>query len=200
VVFLAVKPYKMAEVLAGLAEVVTSRHLVISVAAGVRLATVERMLPEARVVRIMPNVAARVSASMTAFVLGKRARRDRALVKKLLSAFGDCIELPENKFDVFTALAGSGPAFLAHCLDRMIAGAVAGGLGKAEALAAGIATLRGTGLLLKELNLEPAALVHMVATPGGTTEAGLRVLDSRPVNERLARTIAKAAERSRQLS
>lgn len=200
-VVLAVKPQQLDAVLAELAPSARSSHLFLSIAAGKRIETIEALVPRARVVRVMPNVACLVSEAMSAFCLGTRARpSDRTTALRLLSAFGRAEEVPERLFDVVTALSGSGPAFFALLLLRLAEGAEAQGLPGPQARSFARQTLLGTARLLHEHDLSPESLIAMVSSPGGTTVDGLGVLD-RPATAALLRdTIAAAARRGRELS
>jgi pyrroline-5-carboxylate reductase len=201
VVFLAVKPQDLDAAMAGIADAVRSDHLVISIAAGKQLEQMESMLPEARVVRVMPNLPAVVSEGMSVFCTGRRVSdEDRHAVGRLLSCFGKVLELPEAQFDAVTALSGSGPAFLAHFLDLMVEGAVKLGLAEKDAYVLAEQTMLGTATLLARGGYSTRELIEAVSSKKGTTVAGLAVLTGEPIGDTVARTLAAAAERSRELS
>jgi len=200
VLFLCVKPQELAAALAPIADGITGRHLVLSIAAGKTLSTLEQLLPRARVIRVMPNLAASVGAGMSAYCAGSRARpADRRKAAGLLAAFGRAIELPESAFDAVTALSGSGPAFFAYALDALVGGAVKQGLRREDALALAEQTMLGTARVLQEQGVAPADLIASVASPKGTTAEGLAVLDGSDVKDVLEQVIAAAARRSREL-
>lgn len=201
VVFLSVKPQDMAAALEPLGRLFTAKHLVLSIAAGKRLAFFESLLPRARVVRVMPNLAASVGEAMSAFCAGARVRdADRRRTARLLGAFGKVVELDESLFDVVTALSGSGPAFFAYLLEALVAAAVKEGLTRRDALLLGEQTMLGTARVLMEKGIEPAALIRSVRSPKGTTAEGLAVLDEAGVGRVMARALVAAARRSRELS
>ena len=201
IVVLAVKPQNLAEVLAQIAPAVTPKHLVISIAAGKKIAGIEALIPGARVIRVMPNVACLIGEGMSAFAAGSRATaEDRRTAAALLASFGQAVELPEEQFDAVTALSGSGPAFFAYVLDRLAEAAVAEGLDRESAARLAAQTMLGTARLLMEKRLPPRELIAMVASPKGTTVAGLGVLDASPIGQILRDTISAAAKRSRELS
>lgn len=201
VVVLAVKPQQLDSLLAEMAPLVTEDHLLLSIAAGKRLAYFEARLPAGRVVRVMPNLAALVAASMNVFCLGGRCREgDRAVVSGLLSRFGKALELEESLFDAVTALSGSGPAFIAYWIESAVKGAMALGLAEADARLLALQTLHGTGRLLAEGKFTPEALIRAVSSAKGTTVAGLEVLTRTTLADDLQRTLAAAAARSRELS
>ena len=200
-VFLAVKPQELNAVLDDISAAVTGRHLVISIAAGRRLSSIESRLPRARAVRVMPNLPALVSEGMSVFCAGSRATAaDRKRTVRLLSCFGRVLELPESHFDTVTALSGSGPAFFAYVLDAVVRAAVGQGLARKQAKLLAEQTMLGTAKLLMQQHIDPLDLVRAVASPKGTTEAGLKVLEPSSVAKVLERTIAAAAVRSRELS
>jgi pyrroline-5-carboxylate reductase len=201
ILFLAVKPQNLGDVLAGVAADVTEEHLVVSIAAGKRIAFVQSYLSLAKVVRVMPNMATLVAEGMSVFCAGEGVTQaQRGMVRELLSCSGKVLELPEASFDAVTALSGSGPAFFAYLLARMVDGAVAEGLERADALLLAEQTMLGTSRLLIERGVDPEDLIGSVASAKGTTAAGLDVLDGSQVGGELARTIAAAARRSRELS
>ena len=201
VVFLAVKPQHLSDAMASIAPATTARHLVISIAAGVRIGTIEKALPKARVVRVMPNLPCQVYEGMSVYTMGHRTTSaDKRTVAKLLASFGKAMLLPESKLDVVTALSGSGPAFLAYCLDCMVAGAVKNGLTRRAALELGKQTMLGTAKYLIETKMDPAVMIERVASAKGTTAAGLDVLDNPATARSIRNTIAAATKRSKELS
>ena len=201
VVFLAVKPQQLDDVLRELAPHVSAEHLVISIAAGRRTAHVESRLPRGRVIRVMPNIACLVGAGMSVLTRGSRAGAgDAEVVRNLLRSCGEVVELPEECFDAVTALSGSGPAFFAYLLDRLVDGAVAEGLPRADALILAEQTMLGTARLLIEHKMAPAELADAVTSAKGTTAEGRKILETATVAEILRQTIRAAAGRSRELS
>jgi pyrroline-5-carboxylate reductase len=201
VLFLAVKPQDFDGLLAKLAELIREDQLVISIAAGRTIASIELQLPHARVVRVMPNLPCQVGAGMSVYCLGGRAvAADGRTVRTLLEASGKALELPETKFDAVTALSGSGPAFFALFLDRMIDAAIGEGLSREHAVLLTGQTMLGTALVLVEQGTDPKEFVQAVASKGGTTEAGLSALDCDTTTELVRKTIRLAAARSAELS
>jgi len=202
VLFLAVKPQQLAAVLEEIATVVAQQKpLVLSIAAGKRLAFLENRLPETRVIRIMPNVGCLVGEGMSVFTAGRRTTDgDRALAQRLLEACGRAMELPEETFDAVTALSGSGPAFFARFLAAMVDAATREGLPEREARLLAAQTMLGTARLLLGPQPDPRALIATVASPHGTTAEGLTVLDQSGFDALVGRMLAAAARRSRELS
>ncbi len=201
ILFIAIKPQQIAEALAPLAEAVTADQLVISIAAGRTIASIEALLPAARVVRIMPNLPCQVAEGMTAFCLGHKTRTgDQRIVGELLACFGRVLEMPESKFDVVTAISGSGPAFFAHFLCRIVEAGVANGLTNDEATLLAEQTMLGTARVLLTGETHPHDFIRAVTSPQGTTEAGLTALASPVLADLVNKTIQRATERSRELS
>jgi pyrroline-5-carboxylate reductase len=200
VLFLAVKPQQLGEVLAEIAPALGARTLVVSIAAGKTLAFLEDRLPGARVIRVMPNLPAQVGEGMSVFRGGGRVRAaDRKTVRALLGCFGRVLELPEACFDAVTAVSGSGPAFFAYLLDAMVEGGVAEGLARRDALVLAEQTMLGTARLLLERGTDPRELIEAVTSARGTTAAGRAVLERSATAKTLQRTVRAAARRSREL-
>ena len=202
VVVLAVKPQDLDDLLRRIAPRIAKRHLLVSIAAGKTLAGLQALVGDGvRLVRVMPNLALQVGAGMSAFCRGPKARAaDGAAVRRILGAAGRVVELAEEHFDAVTALSGSGPAFFAYALQALADGAAAEGLppGTARLLAA--QTMLGAARVLLETGQDPAAFIQAVCSPGGTTAAGMAVLEKSALRGILARTVRAAARRSAALS
>jgi pyrroline-5-carboxylate reductase len=121
-------------------------------------------------------------------------------VQQLFAQVGEVLELPESQLDAFLALTSSGPAFVALVAEAMADGAVAAGLPRQQAHHLAHRTLAGTAALLQEQQLHPAQLKDMVSSPGGTTIAGIRALESGGLRAALIEAVVAAAERSRELA
>jgi pyrroline-5-carboxylate reductase len=200
VVVLAVKPQELDGVLAGLASCAAGK-LVISIAAGKPLAYFASKLPGARLVRVMPNLACQVGEGMSVFCGANDATaEDLERVDRIFGASGRALQLDESLFDVVTALSGSGPAFFAFALDALVQGAVAEGMPPATAALLAGQTMLGTAKVLLERGLSAEVFMSQVASKGGTTAAGLAVLNDGSVKADMAAAIAAASGRSRELS
>ena len=201
-VLLAVKPQQL-DAVAAQAPVPdpAAPPLLISVLAGVSLARLERLFPGRRLVRAVPNTPALVGAGLTALAFGSGVEAEaRTWVESLFARVGEVRELPESQLDAFLALTSSGPAFVALVAEAMADGAVAAGLPRALASHLAHRTLAGTAELLHQRQLHPGELKDMVASPGGTTIAGLRRLESAGLRSALIEAVVAAAERSRELA
>jgi len=202
IVVLAVKPQQVGEVLAGFKSAMSNRKLVISIAAGVTTARIERELgPGTRVVRVMPNTPALVGAGAAAVARGSQATDDDlATAESILGAVGICVRVGEKFIDAVTALSGSGPAYVFYVTEAMIKAGVAAGLDKAVAQRLAIQTLYGAAKLMAESGEEPESLRRKVTSPAGTTEAALNVMTKRKLVEIFSEAISAAERRSRELS
>lgn len=210
-VLLAVKPQQLEAVAAAAAQQAPAAAaealaageppLLISVLAGVRLERLERLFPGRQCVRAVPNTPCLVRSGLTGLAWGEGLSIERrAWVEGLFARVGEVLELPEGQLDAFLALTSSGPAFLALVAEAMADGAVAAGLPRAQAQHLAHRTLAGTAALLQQQELHPGQLKDMVASPAGTTVAGLRRLESAGLRSALIEAVIAAAERSRDLA
>lgn len=177
VVLLGVKPQIMPEVLAELRGAVSSRTLVLSMAAGVKTRTIEEALPGVPVVRSMPNLAATVGLGATAISPGAHASKAHvALARQVFEAVGTVEEVPEKLMDAVTGLSGTGPMYVFHLVEAMADAGVKVGLSRDVASRLAIQTLIGSAHLARDSHLHAAALKDQVTSPGGTAIAALHVL------------------------
>jgi pyrroline-5-carboxylate reductase len=156
----------------------TSGKIVISLMAAITIERLERVLPKAKVVRSMPNIAAVIGESMTAYSLGgKVTPADEATVQLILGSFGDYVKVPESLLNPITALSGSGPAYIAVVIEAMVSAGLKVGIPRDISLKLVTKTLTGTADLLSEKKMHPAELRDTVTTPAGTTIAGIYELE-----------------------
>ena len=200
VVVLAVKPADVPDVLREIGSDVEARHLVVSVAAGVPLETLEAALDTAAVVRVMPNTSTAVGASATAICAGRRAGEAHlGVVRALFEAVGRVVVVPERFFDAVTAVSGSGPAYVYLLAEAMVEAAEREGLRRDVALELVSQTVLGAGKMLVETGDDPAALRARVTSPGGTTMAGVEELVEGGFLATVARAVARATRRAGEL-
>lgn len=201
VLILAVKPQVMAPILAELQPSVTPAHLVISIAAGIPLAALAAGLgSDRRLVRVMPNTPCLVGASASGFALGGTATdEDAAYVESLLGAVGVAFRLSEPLLDAVTGLSGSGPAFVYLVIEALSDGGVAAGLPRPVATALAAQTVLGAARMALETGKHPGELKDMVASPAGTTIAGLAVLERGAVRGAFIDAVSAAARRATEL-
>ena len=196
---IAVKPNIVATVLSALAEVGTPR--VLSIAAGVRTEAIEAGLPAGTaVVRAMPNTPALVGQGAAAIAPGSAASaEDLEWAREILEAVGTVAVVKEADLDAVTGLSGSGPAYLFRLAEALRAAGIAQGLDSGTADALTRQTLLGAATLLTESGEDPGRLRENVTSPGGTTAAGLAVLDEADFMGLIDRVVDAATERSREL-
>jgi pyrroline-5-carboxylate reductase len=200
IVVLAIKPQQMSDVLAKLKPRPTA--LVISIAAGISTARIERELGNRpHVIRAMPNTPALIGAGAAAVCRGAHASiDDLTTAETILGAVGVTVRVDERFLDAVTALSGSGPAYVFRVTEVMIAAGVEAGLDPALARKLAIQTVFGAAKLMHDSGEEPAELRRKVTSPGGTTEAALKVLNDRQLAGIFTDAIVAAAQRSRELS
>jgi pyrroline-5-carboxylate reductase len=201
VLVLAVKPQSMGTLLAEIRPAVGARHLVVSIAAGVTLRQLADGLgSDRRLVRVMPNTPCLVGASASGYAPGEAAApEDIRLVDRLLNAVGRAFRLPEHLLDAVTGLSGSGPAFVYVMIEALSDGGVRVGLPRDVATALAAQTVFGAAKMVLETATHPAVLKDMVASPGGTTIAGLHALERAGLRAALIDAVEAATRRSTEL-
>jgi pyrroline-5-carboxylate reductase len=205
-IVLAVKPQQIESVLAeirgaGRGKAAAGR-LFISIAAGVTLARIRAALgPRARVIRVMPNAPAMVGQGMAALVKSAGASNaDAKFALKIFGAVGDAVALRDEKMlDAVTALSGSGPAYVYLFVKALRAAAVDEGIPAELASRMALKTLRGAEEVMRTSGRDPAELIRVVASPGGTTEAALRRFALGGFSDMVSAALHAAADRSREL-
>lgn len=199
-VVLAVKPQQFVTLASQLARA-TDGALMLSILAGTDVARLSAALPGARVARIMANLAAGFGQSPVALFTGSGVTGDdRAMLDRLGAALGPVAWLDdEAQMHAVTALAGSGPGFVYRLLEAFAEGGAALGLDERAAVAMALATFRGAAELAARSGEDFATLARRVASPGGTTQAGLDVL-AQDVDRLIAGTLRAARDRSEELS
>ena len=198
---IAVKPHQVSGVCEALAGVDGGPGRVLSIAAGVTIAAIEGALPDGTsVVRAMPNTPALVGQGAAAIAGGTSASDDDlAWAESVLAAVGSVSRVPESLLDAVTGLSGSGPAYVFVVLDALIEGGVAAGLPRDTAEELAGQTLLGAASLYLAGDRSPGELRAQVTSPGGTTAAGLRVLEQRAVRAALIDAVLAARDRSVEL-
>jgi pyrroline-5-carboxylate reductase len=200
VVVLAVKPGDVATTLETALPALGDETLVVSIAAGVKIATIEALVPDRPVVRAMPNTPALVGAGASAIAGGSLAGADHLdLAERLLGAVGIVVRVAEPALDAVTGLSGSGPAYVFLVAEAMIEAGVLVGLTRDVATTLVTQTLLGSATLLAREEDGPEALRAAVTSPGGTTAAGLRELEAHGFRAAILDAVHAATERSREL-
>ncbi|MGV3724823.1 MAG: pyrroline-5-carboxylate reductase [Actinomycetota bacterium] len=201
VLVLAVKPWVVPTVLDEVSPALSPSQLVISIAAGVTLAQMEARLPSGvPVIRVMPNTPVQVGAGAAALCRGAHVTEEQAaLAREVFSAGGRCVEVTEAQIDAVTGLSGSGPAYVCVIIEALADGGVRMGLPRDVALTLAAQTVLGSAKLVLETGDHPAVLKDRVATPGGTTIAGLAALEEAGVRSGLIKAVEAATRRATEL-
>lgn len=199
-VILAVKPNVVSKACVDISNTSSSSSLVISIAAGVTIGTLEASLPGRRVVRVMPNTPCLVGESACGFALGSLATDDdRALVKSLLEAVGVAVEVEEKLLDAVTGLSGSGPAYVFMFIEALSDGGVRAGLPRNVATQLAAQTVKGAAEMVLKTGKHPGLLKDGVTSPGGTTIAGVEALEQGGLRPAAIAAVKAATKRSMQL-
>ena len=200
VVLLCVKPQDTLKMLEGLKPLAQST-LFISIAAGLKLLDLEKSLDQsARIIRVMPNTPALVGKGASAFSRGAKATdEDVSFVINILGSVGKVLEVPEKQIDAITGLSGSGPAYIYTVIEALADGGVLVGLPKDKALLLAAQTVAGAAGMVIQTEDHPASLRDQVASPGGTTVAGLAALESGKLRTALIDAVKAATLRSEEL-
>lgn len=199
VLVLAVKPQVVPAVLAEVQPHLEPRHFVISIAAGITLDTLASGLGTARLARVMPNTPCLVNASASGYSVRSANAPDATVVAKLFGAVGVAHALPEHLLDAVTGLSGSGPAFVYLFIEALADGGVKCGLPRATAQALAAQTVLGAAKMVLETGAHPGALKDAVASPGGTTIAGLHALERAAFRAAAMDPVEAATKRSQEL-
>jgi pyrroline-5-carboxylate reductase len=200
VIFIGVKPFFVLAVLREIAAHLEGR-LLISLAAGVRLPVMESAAPGARILRALTNTPSTVCAAATAIAAGANAQRDDInKAREIFQSVGVVVEVGEEKIDAVTALSGSGPAFVYTVIEALGKGGEKMGLSPDEALTLATQTVLGAAQLARETGLSPEELRRMVVTPGGTTAAGLAVMEEMKTPDGLIAAVEAAAKRGQEMA
>lgn len=203
VVVIAVKPGVVTRVLKEIEKELDKTTLVISIAAGISLSQIVELLPKGQpIVRVMPNTPALIGAGISVLIcMPNISQEKRILARQLMSVAGDVVEISdESMMDGVTALSGSGPAYVYLIAEALSDGGVACGLPRPLADKLAVKTLIGSARLIDETGTHPAVLKSQVTSPGGTTIAGLKELESNGVRGSLIKAVEAAWKRSKELS
>ncbi|PKL51443.1 MAG: pyrroline-5-carboxylate reductase [Nitrospira bacterium HGW-Nitrospira-1] len=177
IIILAVKPQNMEQVLNEIKSAATKDKTVVSIAAGITLSYLQSRLNTKKLIRVMPNTPAIVQEGMSVMSLcGCFYGKEFEVVKSILMSVGKALVLPEEQMNAVTALSGSGPAFVALFTEALIEAGVKLGLNRSDAAQLAVQTVLGTARLL-DTGMSAGNLRKMVTSPGGTTEAGLKVFE-----------------------
>jgi pyrroline-5-carboxylate reductase len=202
IVVVAVKPAMVPDLLREIADVLEPGAVVVSVAAGVTVATFESLLPSSvSVIRSMPNTPALVGRAVTGVAAGTRSSdEDLALAVALFETVGEVIVVPEEQIDALSTISGSGPAYVFYLIEQLTATAIAKGFTPEQAAVMVEGTFRGASELLAASDADPAELRRRVTSPKGTTERAIAVLQEADLAGVFDRATDAALARSRELA
>ncbi|VVC04486.1 Pyrroline-5-carboxylate reductase [Candidatus Bilamarchaeum dharawalense] len=190
---ISVKPTQVEEVIKKIPEA----NLIVSCAAGIPIKKLESWGAK-NIIRIMPNICAEVDQAVIAYAMHTETERKEKVFLTAFTALGMCLKVDEQHLDPITATSGSGPAFMAYFAQAMIEEAVANGLTEEDAELVVAQTLIGTGTLMKS-GWTTKKIIETVASPGGTTEAGLKMLDEKGTNKAIHTAVKFATEKAKEL-
>ncbi|MBF0465453.1 MAG: pyrroline-5-carboxylate reductase [Nitrospirae bacterium] len=198
-VIIAIKPQNMPALKEQVQGLDFAGKTIISIVAGIKLAALKSMFPEAYIVRVMPNTPALMLEAMSVLTSDTSVPKEiLAKAENIFSAIGQVVVLPESMMDAVTAVSGSGPAFFALFTKCVIEAGAALGLPEDISSTLAIQTMKGTAKLLSSAQ-KPSELIKMVASPGGTTEAGLKVFEALGLKKTVSEALQSAALRSAEL-
>ncbi len=199
VVIIAVKPQVVAAAISELANA-TNDALFVSIVAGTPLSTLCAGLKSERVVRVMPNTPCLIGAGASGYSLGAGASdKDGELVGRLLKSVGIAFQVPESQLDAVTGLSGSGPAYVYTMVEALSDGGGRAGLPRTTATALAAQTVFGAAQMVLSTGEHPGVLKDRVTSPGGTTIAGLQVLEQHGLRAALINAVEAATNRSQEL-
>lgn len=202
IVVVAVKPAMVPDLLSEIAGSLEPGTLVVSVAAGVTIATFESLLPDTvAVIRSMPNTPAIVGKAVTGLSAGTRSTdRDLALATALFETVGQVLVVPEEKLDALSSISGSGPAYVFYLIEQLTSTALSHGFTQEEAATMVQGTFLGASLLLEASDKAPEELRRQVTSPNGTTERAIHVLETANIKGWFDRATDAAIARARELA
>jgi pyrroline-5-carboxylate reductase len=204
ILVLSVKPQNMQDVLKEIKKAIDKNLLIVSIAAGITTKRIQKVLGDVAVVRVMPNTPALIGQGVAAIYATKKAKGKVKAVKRIFSAVGLAVEVSDERLiDAVTAVSGSGPAYFFLLMEAMIKTAQKLGLKKELAERIVLQTAKGAGLLAVEAEKDgktPDILRELVTSPGGTTEAALKVFSKYDFEKMVQDALKAAADRSEELS
>lgn len=199
---LAMKPKDAETALTSIKDKVKPEQVILSVLAGITTEFMEEHLNKGQqVIRVMPNTSSMIQESATAIVAGKNTSMNNVkLAKELLECLGQVYLLKENQMDIFTGLAGSGPAYIYFLMENMERVGVESGMDKATVRKIVAQTIYGASKMVLEQDEAPASLREKVTSPNGTTASGLAALKKFNGGEAITQAVHHAAKRSKEIS
>ncbi len=199
-IVLAIKPQVLHEIVGTIRPLVQAEHLIVSILAGVSLGTLSEWLGTERLIRVMPNTPCQVLSGASAMAADRGVSPDDLnWAQRLMSSVGICLQVSDSQLHAVTGLSGSGPAYVLTMIEALADGGVAAGLSREVAMTLATQTVFGTAKMLLETKTHPAILREQVASPAGTTMAGLRSLERHGIRSSLIEAVLAATHRSQEL-
>ena len=198
---IAVKPQTVHQIIPDLAAIINTKILIVSIAAGLTIDFYKRYLPRNKIVRVMPNAPALINEGMSGICFSQNCSgKDKKIVTGVFENVGDILCVKEDLMNSVTALSGSGPAYFFYLADSFAKEARGIGLNYADALHLTGKTMLGAAKMLLQAQKTPAELIKMVASPKGTTEAALKLLQTPQISAIIKNTLLGAKKRAEELS
>ncbi|MBP2630885.1 MAG: proC [Firmicutes bacterium] len=198
ILFLAIKPQVACSTIESIYSITKDSTLIVSVVAGLTIQSLESYFKNQPVIRVMPNTPVAVGEGMSAIVLGTRATTENGnLIEKIFNAIGKAVIVKETLMDAVTGLSGSGPGYGFLIIDALADAGVKVGLARQTAIMLAAQTLLGAAKMVLETGKHPAQLRDMVTSPGGTTIAGIHVLEKNAVRATLIDAVEAATIKSK---
>jgi pyrroline-5-carboxylate reductase len=199
IIFIIVKPGDVEKVLKEISKEIKGK-LLVSVAATVQLNFLKKNAPDAKIMRIMPNLGALVQAAYTAYVCESNVTaEDKEKVKAILNMMGICEEMDEKYMDAITAVSGSGPGYMSIIIEALTYAGLKVGLPRNIALKCAAQTVMGAGKLVLDLPEDPAKIRDMTTTPGGTTIEAIYQIEKSQIRPAMIRAIEEATKKSQMI-
>ncbi|KAF0091430.1 MAG: pyrroline-5-carboxylate reductase [Fusobacteria bacterium] len=201
IIVLAVKPQIIEKVLTNYKMNIKKDHLIISIAAGIKIDKILSLSASEKIVRVMPNTPALISMGISALTYKSKLISDseKIQVESIMKSIGEFVWLEENQMDAVTALSGSGPAYVYRFVDAMIDSGVLIGLTRDLARKLVVQTVLGSTMMLKSSNMSPKELESQVTSPGGTTIHGLVSMEKNNFSSSVKEGVKAAYERAVEL-
>ena len=202
VLIVAVKPYDVKKVLENIKNIITTQHLIISLAAGISIDYIKKILKKkAQIVRVMPNTPVLVGEGMTAINYSEKiTRENKHIVEKIFASVGKTAILDSEHINAATAISGSGPAYIYMIIEALADVGVKVGLPRDLATLLASQTTLGSAKMVLETQEHPAKLKDMVTTPGGVAAEGLYGLERGNLRSTISEAVLKANQRAKELT
>ncbi len=200
IILLAVKPFVLKDVLNEIKSSLTDEHIIFSIAAGISIKSIEEIVGDIPVVRIMPNTPALVNEGMSAICRGNYATEEHSKIAlEIFKSVGKVVESDEKYIDIITAISGSGPAFYYYIINEIAKAGEKLGLDYQTCLKLSAQTAYGAAKMIMDTDVSPEQLIINVTTPGGCTAVGNEVLKENNVSAILGETIEKTMLKAKAL-